>query len=144
MTEKELLEALLAKMNGMELKMTNMEGSLSDVKQSQSRTEQRMDCMEARLEGMDDRFDGLAGAQGRTNERLANMEGSLARMENELGTKVAALFDAREVQNDVNAKTDIQLNKIDTKIDRISADVTFLVRKAAEHEDDIRSLRQIK
>ena len=130
MTEKELLEALLAKMNG-------MEQTISDVKQSQSRTEQRMNAME-------DRFDDLAGAQERTNERLANVEGSLARMENDLGAKVAALFDAREVQNDTNEKVDAQLDKLDTKIDRIAADVTFLVRKAAEHEDDIRSLRQIK
>ena len=137
MTEKELLEALLAKMNG-------MEQTLSDVKQSQSRTEQRLERVETRLDGMEDRFDDLAGAQERTNERLANMEGSLARMENELGTKVAALFDAREVQNDTNEKVDAQLDKLDTKIDRIAADVTFLVRKAAEHEDDIRSLRQIK
>ena len=130
MTDRELLEALLAKMSG-------MEQNLSDVKQSQSRTEQRLNSME-------DRFDDLAGSQERTNERLANVEGSLARMENELGTKVAALFDAREVQNDTNEKFDSQFDKLDTKIDRIAADVTFLVRKAAEHEDDIRSLRQIK
>lgn len=37
-----------------------------------------------------------------------------------------------------------KMNGMEKKIDRIAADVTFLVRKAAEHEDDIRSLRQIK
>ena len=109
MTEKELLEALLAKMNG-------MEQTISDVKQSQSRTEQRLERVETRLDGMEDRFDDLAGAQERTNERLANVEGSLARMENELGTKVAALFDAREVQNDVNERILSALERIEKNV----------------------------
>ena len=129
MTEKELLEALLAKMNGMESKMTTME------------TE--MKSMRGEMAAKDD-LDEITQSLGRTEKRMTQMEGSLARMENELGTKVAALFGAREVQNDTNEKFDSRFNQLDTKIDRIAADVTFLVRKAAQHEDDIRSLRQIK
>ena len=33
---------------------------------------------------------------------------------------------------------------LDAKLDRVAADMTFLVRKAAEHEDDIRNLKLIK
>lgn len=33
---------------------------------------------------------------------------------------------------------------LDTKLERLAADINFLVRKAAEHEDDIRNLRLIK
>ena len=36
------------------------------------------------------------------------------------------------------------IKALDTKIDRVAADMTFLVRKAAEHEDDIRNLKLIK
>ena len=122
MTEKELLEALLAKVTGMETEMKSMRGEMATK----------------------DDLDEITQSLGRTEKRMTQMEGSLARMENDLGTKVAALFDAREVQNDTNEKFDSQIDKLDTKIDRIAADVTFLVRKAAEHEDDIRSLRQIK
>ena len=122
MTEKELLEALLAKVTGMETEMKSMRGEMATK----------------------DDLDEITQSLGRTEKRMTQMEGSLARMENELGTKVAALFDAREVQNDTNEKFDSRFNQLDTKIDRIAADVTFLVRKAAEHEDDIRSLRQIK
>lgn len=129
MTDRELLEALLAKMNGMETKITNIE------------TETK--SMRGEMATKDD-LDEITQSLCRTDKRMTQMEGSLARMENDLGTKVAALFDAREVQNDTNEKVDAQLDKLDTKIDRIAADVTFLVRKAAEHEDDIRSLRQIK
>ena len=129
MTDRELLEALLAKMNGMETKITSIE------------TETK--SMRGEMATKDD-LDEITQSLYRTDKRMTQMEGSLARMENDLGTKVAALFDAREVQNDTNEKVDAQLDKLDTKIDRIAADVTFLVRKAAEHEDDIRSLRQIK
>lgn len=129
MTDRELLEALLAKMNGMETKITSIE------------TETK--SMRGEMATKDD-LDEITQSLCRTDKRMTQMEGSLARMENDLGTKVAALFDAREVQNDTNEKVDAQLDKLDTKIDRIAADVTFLVRKAAEHEDDIRSLRQIK
>ena len=101
MTEKELLEALLAKMNGMESKMVNME------------TE--MKSMHGEMATKDD-LDEITQSLGRTEKRMTQIEGSLARMENELGTKVAALFDAREVQNDVNGRILSALERIEKNV----------------------------
>ena len=70
-----------------------------EIKASQARTEQRLEGVEA--------------------ESRATREG-LARMENDMGAKVSALFDAREVQMDVNERVCSSLQRIESKLDRIS------------------------
>ena len=70
-----------------------------EIKASQTRTEQRLEGVEA--------------------ESRATREG-LARMENDMGAKVSALFDAREVQMDVNERVCSSLQRIESKLDRIS------------------------
>lgn len=70
-----------------------------EIKASQARTEQRLEGVEA--------------------ESRATKEG-LARMENDMGVKVSALFDAREVQMDVNERVCSSLQRIESKLDRIS------------------------
>ncbi|TCL74186.1 hypothetical protein EDC14_1004124 [Hydrogenispora ethanolica] len=46
------------------------------------------------------------------------------RIENDLGEKVRALFDAREVQLDVNDRIIESLSRIESKIDRLSLKVS--------------------
>ena len=70
-----------------------------EIKASQARTEQRLEGVEA--------------------ESRATREG-LARMENDMGAKVSTLFDAREVQMDVNERVCSSLQRIESKLDRIS------------------------
>jgi len=63
---------------------------------------------------------------------------------------IKAIIHNQEVANaelealKLNTPNNAVIAKLDNKLDRISADVTFLVRKAAEHEDDIRNLKLIK
>ena len=70
-----------------------------EIKASQARTEQRLEGVEV--------------------ESRATREG-FARMENDMGAKVSALFDAREVQMDVNERVCSSLQRIESKLDRIS------------------------
>ena len=48
----------------------------------------------------------------------------LARIENDQGKKLSALFDAREVQFDVNERICDTLNRIEGKMDRVSLKVS--------------------
>lgn len=57
------------------------------------------------------------------SSEVKDLRQSQARMENELTDKVRALFDAREVQNDVNARIISALNRIDNKLDNQSWEV---------------------
>ncbi len=45
------------------------------------------------------------------------MRQNVSVMENELTEKISALFDAREVHNDVNERIIISLDRIEAKID---------------------------
>lgn len=54
----------------------------------------------------------LENSQQRLREQLI-------RMENEQGAKLNALFDAREVQFDINARITTTLNRIEDKLDRL-------------------------
>ena len=59
-----------------------------------------------------------------TKEELAKVSQSQARMESELTNKVRALYDAREVQFDVNERNLDSLGRIENKIDRVSLKVS--------------------
>ncbi len=59
-----------------------------------------------------------------TKEELAKVSQSQARMESELTNKVRALYDAREVQFDVNERILDSLGRIENKIDRVSLKVS--------------------
>ncbi len=87
------------RMNHMEELLKQLLTEVREIKASQARTEQRLEGVEA--------------------ESRATREG-LARMENDMGAKVSALFDAREVQMDVNERVCSSLQRIESKLDRIS------------------------
>lgn len=61
------------------------------------------------------------------NARLERVEASVIRIENDHGEKLRALFDAREVQMDVNERLCDSLNRLEGKVDR-------LVLKVSAHD----------
>jgi hypothetical protein len=44
----------------------------------------------------------------------------------------------------VNTASNESVSRIEKHLNRLATDISFLVRKAAEHDDDIRELRQVK
>jgi len=54
------------------------------------------------------------------DQEISNVKKSLVKLENEQGLKVSALFDAREVQFDTNERIFNTLNRIESKVDRMS------------------------
>lgn len=55
-----------------------------------------------------------------------------------------AVREAQEIQKAELDRLNITTAHIEGGQERIAGDVTFLVRKAAEHEDDIRELKRVK
>ncbi|MCE5284833.1 MAG: hypothetical protein LLG02_03145 [Pelosinus sp.] len=68
------------------------------------------------------------------NERLPALHNSITKIENEQGEKITALFDAREVQLDVNQRILEALTRIENKVDKVSL-------KVAAHDAVIRRAR---
>jgi len=57
-------------------------------------------------------------------EQTVATKQDLARIENDQGNKLSALFDAREIQFDVNERICDTLNRIEGKMDRLSLKVS--------------------
>lgn len=60
--------------------------------------------------------------------KVDKIDASQVRMENELTEKVRSLFDAREVQNDVNEKMLYSLNRIEAKVDVLQMETANIRR----------------
>jgi ABC-type phosphate transport system auxiliary subunit len=73
-------------------------------------------------------LDTLAHDVSNLNSKVDKIDASQVRMENELTEKVRALFDAREVQNDVNEKMLYSLNRIEAKVDVLQMETANIRR----------------
>lgn len=60
--------------------------------------------------------------------RLSSVENTAIRIENNHGEKLSALFDAREVQNDVNERLVSALGRIEAKIDVLQMETAHIRR----------------
>ena len=107
---------------------------LLDIKESQKRLETRVGDIESsasRIETKnDENFSELS-------TELSNVSQSVTRMENELTDKVRALFDAREVQGDVN-------DQILNSLSSIQTDINYLVAKSAQQGNELNRLKKTK
>lgn len=73
---------------------------------------------------MEELLKQLLEGQKQIIERLERVEHSQLRMEQDHGNKLSALFDAREVQFDVNERICDTLNRIEGKMDRLTLKVS--------------------
>jgi hypothetical protein len=96
MTDRELLELIAQKVNGMEQKVNGMEQKMTSMEQ------------DIKLVKQDNR----------------EIKNSIIRIENDHGEQIKALYDAREVQLDVNDRVVDTLNRIEGKVDRLTLKVS--------------------
>lgn len=108
MTDRELLELLVQKLSSLERNMT-----------TKDELQQLCDTVATREE-----LEQTHQALARLERGLDQTHQALIRMENEQGEKIRALFDAREVQIDVNERILDTLNRMEGKIDRVSLKVS--------------------
>lgn len=90
---------------------------------------------------MEELLKKILEGQNKLVERLDNLEKgqteikqSLVKIEQEQGAKISALFDAREVQFDVNERISNSLFRIENKLDR-------LVFKVDYHDIQLKQVR---
>lgn len=66
--------------------------------------------------------------QGQTTMQgdITKLRQSQARMEGDFGTKITTLFDAREVQQEVNQKIFASLDRLEAKVDVLQIETAYL------------------
>jgi len=92
---------------------------IAEIKEKHVEFENRFEKIEANMATKDD---------------VAEIKEKLARIEEDHGRKIAALFDAREVQFDINNRIMDSLERIENKLDKISLRVAY-------HDDVLRKVR---
>ncbi|MBP1763037.1 MAG: trimeric coiled-coil oligomerization domain of matrilin [Firmicutes bacterium] len=125
MTNEEFQTAVLSELKSLNGRFDNMENRMDRMESQFANLDSRMDRLESRMECL----------EGQTKENTGIIKALLHRTE-ELDAKYDNLLNTTATKDSIA--------KLDTKIDRMGADITFLIRKTAEHEDDIRNLKLIK
>jgi len=87
-----------------------------------------LEKMDNRLGNLENGQDILARQVNTLTEDVQNIRQSQVRMENELTEKVRALFDTRQVQNDVNERIIYSLNRIEAKLDVLQMETAVTVK----------------
>jgi chromosome segregation ATPase len=112
----------------------------------------RLDKIDARLDKMDSRLDSLekrqakleANQQALENNQLALENNQLKlemKIENEVVEKLRGISDGFELRGD---QIERSRNDIEEKLDNISQDINYLVRKSAQNESEIMRMKKAK
>ncbi|MEN6414812.1 MAG: hypothetical protein ABFC84_18900 [Veillonellales bacterium] len=121
---EELLKQLIAGQKQILGRMDHIEKEQIDVKQAVVRLEKEQTDTKQAVVRIEKEQSDTKQAMARMEKEQADIKQAVVRMENQHGEKLAALYDAREVQLDVNERIFDSLNRIEGKIDRISLKVS--------------------
>ena len=135
MTNRELLETIVIKLESIDQRLGRVEQRLDKVEQRLDRVEQRLDKVEQRLDSLEQRFDSLEqrvsnleSGQIAMEQRLTNIELTL---ENEVSRNICTIAEAHL---DLSRKFDRALKvKEDDELVRVRLNVL---------ENDVRKIKQ--
>ncbi len=77
----------------------------------------------------------------RVGDEVNSLRGNQARMEYDLGEQIKALFDGYSLRGDPIEALKVHF---DTRLDNLSEDVNFLIRKSLRQDEDIKDLRRVR
>ena len=128
MTNRELLETIVIKLESIDQRLGRVEQRLDKVEQRLDRVEQRLDSLEQRFDSLEQRVSNLESGQLSMANRLTNMELTL---ENEVSRNICTIAEAHL---DLSRKFDRALKvKEDDELVRIRLNVL---------ENDVRKIKQ--
>ena len=128
MTNRELLETIVIKLESIDQRLGRVEQRLDKVEQRLDRVEQRLDSLEQRFDSLEQRVSNLESGQIAMEQRLTNIELTL---ENEVSRNICTIAEAHL---DLSRKFDRALKvKEDDELVRIRLNVL---------ENDVRKIKQ--
>ena len=103
----------------------NLEAGQQELRQGQANLEAGQQGLRQGQANLEAGQQELRQGQGRLENKINKLE---IRVENEVIVKVNALFDAREVQNDINQQILNTLQRVETKIDVLQMETAHIRR----------------
>lgn len=114
MTNEEFQALILQQLQALSEGQSRMENRIGNIENGQSRLEDSQDRLAEEVMAIKSELHGVKETVIRTETRI----------ENEIETRIRALYEAREVHND-------RFERIEGKLDSIATDVSYLVAKIA-------------
>ena len=128
MTNRELLETIVIKLESIDQRLGRVEQRLDKVEQRLDRVEQQLDSLEQRFDSLEQRVSNLESGQIAMEQRLTNIELTL---ENEVSRNICTIAEAHL---DLSRKFDRALKvKEDDELVRVRLNVL---------ENDVRKIKQ--
>ena len=142
MTNRELLETIVIKLESIDQRLGRVEQRLDKVEQRLDRVEQRLDSLEQRFDSLEQRVSNLESGQIAMEQRLANLESGQLSMANRLTNMELTLENevSRNICTIAEAHLDLS-RKFDRALKEKEDDELVRVRLNVL-ENDVRKIKQ--
>lgn len=107
---------LSSKIDHIDAKVDNLGSKVQSLESKVDNLDSKVQSLEAKVDNLDSKVEGLT-------ERVTLVEQAQVRMENVMNTNFAALYDAREMQNEFNERIEAKVDILNSKIDTIALQV---------------------
>ena len=127
MTNRELLEAIVIKLDHIDQRLDKVEQRLDKVEQRLDKLEQRLDTLEQRFDSLEQRVSNLESGQISMERRITNIELTL---ENEVCRNICTIAEAH-----------LDLSKFDQAL-KVKEDDELIRIRLNVLENDVRKIKQ--
>jgi len=111
-----ILKQILGEVSNLSAKIDHIDAKVDNLESKFNTLETKVDNLEAKFDNLESKVDNLA-------ERVTLVEQAQVRMESVMTTNFAALYDAREMQNEFNERIEAKVDILNSKIDTIALQV---------------------
>ena len=142
MTNRELLETIVIKLESIDQRLGRVEQRLDKVEQRLDRVEQRLDSLEQRFDSLEQRVSNLESGQIAMEQRLTNLESGQLSMANRLTNMELTL--ENEVSRNICtiAETHLDLSRKFDRALKVKEDDELVRVRLNVLENDVRKIKQ--
>ena len=146
MTNEEFQNRVLQELSSLKTEVSSMKSELSSVKTEVSGMKTELSSLKTEVSGMKTEQSSMKTEQSSMKTELSDMKAQQQENTDLINALIhnVAVANAKLDGLTISTATKESVIRVSKNIDRLGTDMSFLVRKAAEHDDDIRELRQIK
>ena len=121
MTSEEFQRAVLEK-------LSSLDSDVKGLKNSQNRFESEIQDVKNSQNRFESEIQDVKNGQNRFESEIKSVKDIVLKIENDHGTKLDALFDAREFQKEMNERIFLTLDRLEAKIDVLQMETAHIRR----------------
>ncbi|MBP2632095.1 MAG: hypothetical protein H6Q70_2723 [Firmicutes bacterium] len=118
-----ILKQILSEVSNLSVKIDHIDAKVDNLESKFNTLETKVDNLEVKFNTLESKVDNLETKVDNLTERVTLVEQAQVRMENVMNTNFAALYDAREMQNEFNERIEAKVDILNSKIDTIALQV---------------------